>query len=56
MVRVVNCWMRGYQLSEEVLLEGVFMGNMRGGIRDTVGGRPYLAGARPNVQSFRSGI
>ena len=56
MVRVVDRWMRGYQISEEVPLEGVFMGNnVRGAIRDTAGGHPCLAGARPNVKSFRPG-
>ena len=32
---VVECWTCGYKLSEEVLLEGIFIGNfVHGGIRD----------------------
>ena len=38
---VVDCWTCGYQLSEEALLGGIFIGNSIGrGIRHIVGGNP----------------
>ena len=37
MNQVVDCQMHGYQLSEEALLKGEFIGNiLGGGIRDTL--------------------